>query len=168
VLKVQYCTQKLILLRASSHVQVWDNWPGCGNKPWTVGALWGRVKTQTDRAGRCGNFWGSWEEKSEGGNFPVWTGKLALPLYYDTQGLLVRIPSTRPTMSLQKSRHGTWKCSQATFLCPLTRTFSHPSVTFISAVWGQFAAHLVLYKISPSLYPFTFQSWYTGRWNLSS
>jgi hypothetical protein len=75
---------------------------------------------------------------------------------------------SRPTVSLQKSRHGTWKCSQATFLCPLTRMFSHPSVTFISAVWGQFAAHLILYKISPSLYPFTFRSWYTGRWNLSS
>jgi hypothetical protein len=70
---------------------------------------------------------------------------------------------SRPTVSLQKSRHGTWKCSQATFLCPLTRTFSHPSVTFISAVWGQFAAHLIFYKISPSLYPFTFRSWYTGR-----
>jgi hypothetical protein len=72
------------------------------------------------------------------------------------------------TVSLQKSRHGTWKCSQATFLCPLTRTSSHPSVTFISAVWGQFAAHLILYKISPSLYPFTFQSGYMERWNLSS
>ena len=35
----------------------------CGNKSWSVGTLWGHVKTQTNCASRCGNVWGVVERK---------------------------------------------------------------------------------------------------------